>query len=345
MDTNNENMSRATEQISTEKPKRKWTDNAFIYLLVSFGMTEIGGGFIGAFVIILLLGIYAAAADTSFLAILLGWADGSASLPPLLETITLYLPFIGIWGVCLLWFLWKRNRPLYKSFSTYCAGNNAAKLLLGFGIGAAMNGACILAAYLNGNIQLSYDSFPWLSLLATFVCVFIQSSAEELVCRGYLYQKLLHRYRKPAIAIFGNSLLFSLLHIANPGVSFLALVDIFVSGVLFSLMVYYMDSLWCAFAAHAAWNFTQNIIFGLPNSGQMVPLSIFKLNLATASDSFAYNVAFGVEGTVLAVVIEVAVCVLLWLWGRKHAKNATDIWADTALPENAAQENENTEGV
>ena len=57
-----------------------------------------------------------------------------------------------------------------------------------------------------------------------------------------------------------------------------------------SLMVYYMDSLWCAFAVHTAWNFTQNILFGLPNSGINVPYSVFKLNAATARDSFAYNI-------------------------------------------------------
>ena len=31
------------------------------------------------------------------------------------------------------------------------------------------------------------------------------------------------------------------------------------------------------FAVHTAWNFTQNILFGLPNSGINVPYSVFKL--------------------------------------------------------------------
>ena len=121
----------------------------------------------------------------------------------------------------------------------------------------------------------------------------------------------------------------ALLHLANHGVTILSVLNIFLVGILFSLMVYYMDSLWCAFAVHTAWNFTQNILFGLPNSGINVPYSVFKLNAATARDSFAYNVGFGIEGTVFADIVLLAACVLLYLWGRKHGKKSMDVWAET----------------
>ena len=93
-------------------------------------------------------------------------------------------------------------------------------------------------------------------------------------------------------------------------------------------MVYYMDSLWCAFAVHTAWNFTQNILLGLPSSGINVPYSVYKLNAATARDSFAYNVGFGIEGTAADIVL-LAACVLLYFWGRKHGKKSMDVWAET----------------
>ena len=131
------------------------------------------------------------------------------------------------------------------------------------------------------------------------------------------------------VAIVGNALLFALLHLANNGVTVLSVLNIFLVGILFSLMVYYMDSLWCAFAVHTAWNFTQNILFGLPNSGINVPYLVFKLDAATARDSFAYNVGFGIEGTLLADVVLLVACVLLYLWGRKHGKKSMDVWAET----------------
>ena len=73
----------------------------------------------------------------------------------------------------------------------------------------------------------------------------------------------------------------------------------------------------------------RNILFGLPNSGINVPYSVFKLNAATARDSFAYNVGFGIEGTVFADIVLLAACVLLYLWGRKHGKKSMDVWAET----------------
>ncbi len=47
-------------------------------------------------------------------------------------------------------------------------------------------------------------------------------------------------------------------------------------------------------AMHTAWNFMQNIVLGLPNSGANVPYSIFKLEEG-ASNSFFYDTGFGIE--------------------------------------------------
>lgn len=77
---------------------------------------------------------------------------------------------------------------------------------------------------------------------------------------------------------------------------------------------------------HTAWNFTQNIIFGLPNSGNVVPYSIFKLDAGSAVKNFAYDPGFGIEGTALSCVVQAAVVIIIFLWGRKHGAKPTDIW-------------------
>ena len=316
--------------VPTKKKRGPWHESLPVVFILTIALEEVGA-LLGGVIVGLYVGIYLAIALFSNEALLESLTDSATLLqafPPVLETVVQYLPTIGVWGVCLLWFLRKNDRPLYRTFTPYCRGNTVPMLLLGLAMGAVMNGGCILAAYCHGDIALTYDSFRPGALLAVLLCVFVQSSSEELVCRGYLYQKLYKRFHKPAIAILGNALLFALLHVFNPGVTLLAILDIFIFGVLCSLIVYYWDSLWCAFAVHTAWNFTQNIVFGLPNSGMMVPFSLFKLNVATARDSFFYNVAFGVEGTVFAVLIDAAACVLVWLLGRKHGAKGTDIWTD-----------------
>lgn len=293
-----------------EKKKRKLTDN-FILLFLATLVLMLVGQILGELPLLLI-----PIPDSGFVV-----------------TALMYLEFWGIWAAALIWFaVTKKNRPMFRAIGREPAGNNWRMLLLGFAIGFGLNAVCILAAWLHGDIHMYFDVFRLPGLLAVFAAVFVQSSAEELLCRGFLYQRLLKSYRKPAVAIVGNAALFGLLHLGNQGVTALSVVNIVVVGILFSLMVYYMDSLWCAMAVHTAWNYTQNIIFGLPNSGMIVPFSILKLDAASASDSFFYNVGFGIEGTAFADIVLIAACVVLWLWGRKYGRKPLDIWTEAAEP-------------
>lgn len=106
----------------------------------------------------------------------------------------------------------------------------------------------------------------------------------------------------------------------NSGVTALSVLNIFLVGLLFSMCVYYFDSFWMVAAIHTSWNFTQNILLGLPNSGNVVPFSIFKLE--GAADSLAYNVGFGIEGTALACVVLVAACVCAYVVGQRVGRHA-----------------------
>jgi membrane protease YdiL (CAAX protease family) len=244
-------------------------------------------------------------------------------------TAGLYFIFAGIWLVLFLNGLIKRNRPLFKAYGTGCKGNNALNLLIGYLIGIGMNGACILMAWMHGDIKLYFDRFEPIPFIILFIAVFIQSAAEEMVCRAFVYQRVLRTYRgKFWLAVLINSVFFAAIHLGNNGISPMALVDLAVTGFLFSAMVYYFDSLWMAMAAHAGWNFTQSILAGLPNSGNVVPYSVLKLDAATAQNSFFYNVAFGVEGTIPAIAVQIAVLVVIVVIGRKLGGTPTDIWAD-----------------
>lgn len=175
-----------------------------------------------------------------------------------------------------------------------------------------------------------FYSFQPLYFILLFAAVFIQSSAEEWICRGFLYQRLIRSYKSPAAASVGNAFLFTALHLMNDGVTVLSVLNIFLTGIMFSLIIYYVNSIWCAMAVHTAWNFTQNILFGLPNSGLVVPWSIFRLDVSTAKNSFAYNVGFGIEGTIFADIVLVLACAGIYLWGRKNGKKPDDIWNEYA---------------
>ena len=94
------------------------------------------------------------------------------------------------------------------------------------------------------------------------------------------------------------------------------------------MMVYYYNNLWGAMAFHAAWNFTQNLIFGLPNSGIVSEYSIFALEAASARDGLFYNVNFGVEGSVGACALLAVIAVAIFVINRNRPE-ANDIWAES----------------
>ena len=244
------------------------------------------------------------------------------------RTSNLYLRFVGIWVVTLLLLaLIPYNRPMLKALGKKLKGNTLKMFGVGLAIGLGMNLLCALIAMVNGDIALTFHSFRPVSFLLIFVAVLIQSAAEELLCRVFMYQRLLRFGCKPIVAAVINASFFAIVHLGNPGVTPISVVSLFLSGMLLSAMVVYMDSPWAAMAGHAGWNFCQNILLGLPNSGTVVPYSVFKLDAAAATDSFAYSVSFGLEGAVTAVIIHVVVIGLIVWWGTRRKIVPTNVWA------------------
>ena len=225
----------------------------------------------------------------------------------------MYLSMIGVDLLVLLYTL-LCERPIFRSFGRRAVpgGRGNTWKLFGVGLlaGFAMNALCILAAWLHGDIVLSVGRFRPLYLLAALVCVCVQSGAEELVTRGYMMGAIRDRYNV-WVAAAVNSLFFGALHLLNPGITVLSFVNIVAVGLALSVVMIKLESLWFCIAMHTAWNFSQSIFFGLPNSGIVSEGSFFHLD--AARDSVLYSAAFGVEGaiTTTLVLLALTLCVLL----------------------------------
>jgi membrane protease YdiL (CAAX protease family) len=306
----------------------------------AFGMALIGSFVGGLLLVLLAVIVYGAVSGGDVMPVLealstgdasaLGVGDGySTSLASALWSASMYFANIGIWIVVLVYLrLSKRSRPVLKTVTPATAGNTAANLALGLLLGFALNALCALVGIAAGNLSLSFVGFDLVGVVLMFVVVFIQSSAEELLCRCYLYQKTLRATASPVAAIAVTSVVFGLLHVFNDGATVLAIVNVMLVGVLFGLMVWKLDSPWMAFAAHASWNFTQNVLLGLPNSGNTSPFAVFGITAGTTPTAgFAYDPAFGIEGSGIATVALLVGCALVWLLGKRRQQAPTDIWA------------------
>ena len=243
----------------------------------------------------------------------------------IVESLTFFFSFIKVWIVLIPIFLIRYNRPMLGQLALMRGGNTIRGALAGLLLGFGTNGICIFFSALMGDIKLSFSSFDPLLLLLFFVVILMQCGAEELIDRLYLYQKLRRRYNLPIIAIAGSTIAFVLNHLFAPGFSIIPAIMIAVTGVLWALLVYYYDCFWAAITFHTAWNYTQSIIFGLPNSGEVSAYSIFTMDPTSVRNGFFYDTAFGVEGSIGAMILMVFVTVAIICINRgKGEKN--DLW-------------------
>ena len=219
----------------------------------------------------------------------------------------------------LLCLIVKKNRFLIDTFRPSREGRSMKMLGIGLLLGFLTNFFCILFALIHGDIKLYLDfSASQIPLMAfALISVFFQSTSEELWCRCFLYDRINVHY--PLwVAVLINGVLFGLMHCFNPGVTALAIADIAVCGISYSLLRWYTGSIWTCFGIHTMWNFTQNFLFGLPNSGLVSEASVFHLDASTALSNWCYSYEFGVEGALPAVFIDALLAVvILWAAWKK----------------------------
>ncbi len=67
--------------------------------------------------------------------------------------------------------------------------------------------------------------------------------------------------------------------------------------------------------AHTAWNYTQNFLLGLPNSGLVSERAL--LHLDASSGSIFYDAAFGIEGGLTAILELSILSILIILLARR----------------------------
>jgi membrane protease YdiL (CAAX protease family) len=187
--------------------------------------------------------------------------------------------------------------------------NNAPRRrwLRGALVAALMMGFVVLVGYalVDG---ASWDLNPdaaraTVALVAGLLGFAIQGPAEEVLFRGYILVNARQQWGlRPALII--SSLAFSLLHVSNPAYGILPFINLVLFGLGTALYRVYADAdqLWGVFAIHTIWNWLQQVVFGLPNSGiSPVPdQTLFTVTPNASLPSPFWGGGFGPEGTLAA---------------------------------------------
>ncbi len=165
--------------------------------------------------------------------------------------------------VATLLFLRWDGRPL-AVLGLDCSWRRVREFVAGFGGGALLAGAVALCASL-------VLPFPWvrnpvfepIALASAFLYFFIGNSAEELVFRGYGFERLIAGIGHwPAQLV--TALFFALFHILNGWPWQTALIGTTTGSLLFGLVFVRWQSVPAAVGVHVAGNWMRSLLFADP---------------------------------------------------------------------------------
>jgi len=140
----------------------------------------------------------------------------------------------------------------------------------------------------------------------------LPAAGEEALARGYPLQALAAAWG-PGAALAVTSVAFGLLHLGNPGLSDLAMVNLIAAGLLLGVVYLKTGSLWWATGAHLGWNWAHGFVADLPVSGlDLVDAPLWEG--VAAGPAWLGGGAFGPEGSALTTVVVLIAAGTLW-WG------------------------------
>ena len=211
------------------------------------------------------------------------------------NTIVMFFTLLGTLAVLWLFMKYVDKEPFINL--GFDLKNRKKDIVFGFLVGLFIMsfGYTILLfldeiSFVKLNINL-YEIF-----ISTLLFIFV-AIAEEVMFRGYILRNLMLSFNK-YIALIISSLLFALLHLGNPNMTWFSFLNISLAGVFLGLSYIYTKNLWFPIALHLSWNLFQTLI-GFKVSGQE-SYSIIEINIK--ENNLINGGEFGFEGSILSVI-------------------------------------------
>lgn len=242
------------------------------------------------------------------------------------DLLILYLNLLTFLFISLLVFFRVKiieKRPL--SSIGFNKNNWLKKYLFGFLIGLIMMSFTVLILFSFGYITIEKNPIQpiGISSISSILIILsgwiIQGATEEIVTRGWLLNVLSSKYNIK-VGLLISSTLFGLMHLTNPNVNYIAVINIILVGLFFGIYVIKTNDLWAVCAMHSAWNFAQGNVFGFEVSGINVSVgTLIDLNLF--GNDFITGGVFGPEASIVATfVLLLSIIILLFISNINYKK-------------------------
>jgi len=159
-------------------------------------------------------------------------------------------------------------------------------------------------------------SGSWISMALQSALLLLPAALfEELALRGYIFA-VLRETVGWKWALIATSVVFGLLHVNNPGADPEAILMVIIAGFFLGTIVIVTDSLYAAWMAHFAWNWTMAVLFHAAVSGY--PLEAPRYQFVDAGPDWATGGDWGPEGGVPAGLGMVAGMAFLFARGARR---------------------------
>ncbi|WP_160672844.1 CPBP family intramembrane glutamic endopeptidase [Clostridium sp. C8-1-8] len=226
-------------------------------------------------------------------------------------------------ALCFLWvYLYEKRKPVSLGFYKK---NAAPNYIQGFLIGLLLMSIEAIILSITNNAYISkgdVSSYGLLSLIIVVISWIVQGASEEILIRGFALQAISARYNT-IVGVLVSSIIFALLHMLNPGVSLLAIINLILFGILAALLALYTENLWASCALHSAWNFAEGNVYGFLVSGTNAYGGSF-LYVQYKTNNLINGGLFGPEGGLADTLISaIAIIVLLLLISKKSKHNSS----------------------
>jgi uncharacterized protein len=192
-------------------------------------------------------------------------------------------------------------------------------LIAGFLLLSAMTGLLwLLGSY---HVQSINPNAMWLPPLLTMGIA--AGIAEETICRGVLY-RITEEGLGTWWALAISALFFGGAHLGNPNATVWSALAIAIeAGILLALVYNLTRSLWAVIGLHAAWNFSEGTIYGIPVSG--IDSKGFIVSTSTGSDWLTGG-KFGIEASSIAVLVSAGVSAVLLIIAIRRKTIVAPSW-------------------
>ena len=125
---------------------------------------------------------------------------------------------------------------------------------------------------------------------------------EELLYRSLL-MSILRRSGSLCAAALVSSAVFGSVHLMNPNVTLVSVLNIMLAGLLFSYIYIKTGNIWMCIGFHFTWNTFQGVVYGMPTSGLILPSVI---STSFTADNIINGGAFGIEGGIMTTAMMLA---------------------------------------